>query len=119
MAAWWNPVLGRRGPGETDQVLFDFWSLVHFTSGVLLWKIGIEANIALMILIVAELLENYGGGVAVFNWLGRNFGWIKIFEGQTEYKGDSTGNMVSDIIIGTLGYVLAWYGFLPIGGQIF
>ena len=117
--SWFNPVIGRRGPGKTDQVLFDLWSIIHFISGILLWKLGIEANWALMILIVFEIFENYGGGVAFFNWLGNNFGSIKFFEEQADYKGDSLGNVVSDVIIGSLGYILAWNELLPIGGQLF
>lgn len=117
--SWWNPVIGRRGPGDNNQVLFDLWSIVHFISGILLWKLGVEANWALMILLVFEVVENYGGGVAFFNWLGNNFSGIKLLEAEQDYKGDSVGNVVSDMIIGSLGYILSWYGFLPIGGQWF
>lgn len=117
--AWWNPVIGRRGPGETDQVLFDAWSFVHFASGLILWKLGLDANVAIMTLIVFELIENYGGGVVVFNWLGRNFGWIKIFDEQADYQGDSTGNMVMDILIGVSAYALAWFEIIPLGATLF
>jgi hypothetical protein len=117
--AWWNPVIGRRGPGDTDQVLFDAWSFIHFASGLLLWKLGLDANVAIMTLIVFELIENYGGGVAIFNWLGRNFGWIKLFDEQADYKGDSTGNMVMDILIGVAAYALAWFEIIPLGATLF
>tara|TARA_Y100001973_G_C5138358_1_gene301550 strand:- start:449 stop:805 length:357 start_codon:yes stop_codon:yes gene_type:complete len=117
--SWYNPVIGRRGPGTTDQVLFDAWSLVHFASGLLLWKIGLPANVAIMVIVVAELIENFGGGVAFFNWLGRNFGWIKIFDGQEDYRGDSVGNMLMDIVIGITAFTLAWYGIIPLGEQWF
>ena len=90
-----------------------------FASGLLLWKLGLAANVAIMVIVVAELVENYVGGIALFNWLGRNFGWIKIFEGQGEYKGDSLGNMVADIVLGITGYTLAWYEIIPLGAQLF
>ena len=117
--SWWNPVIGRRGPGTTDQVLFDAWSFVHFASGLLLWKLGLGANVAIMTLLVFELIENYGGGVLFFNWLGRNFGWIKIFNEQEDYRGDSTGNMVMDIVIGVSAYALAWHEIIPLGATLF
>jgi len=116
----WNPVLGRRGPGDVDQVLFDLWSIVHFVSGIMLWKLGFDANVAFMILIAFELVENYFGGVIFFNWFGAKMGrWGKVFSSQENYKGDSIGNMLTDIMFGILGFVLCYYNFLPIGGQLF
>lgn len=118
--AWWNPVLGRRGPGEIDQVLFDVWTLVHFASGLILWKIGTPANVAFMLLLAFEVFEASGAGKMVFNWLGRIkwLQWLPIIESQKRYQGDSWGNMIVDMIVGILAFSLAFYGIIPLGERL-
>tara|TARA_B100000579_G_scaffold426027_1_gene432645 strand:+ start:4874 stop:5200 length:327 start_codon:yes stop_codon:yes gene_type:complete len=103
-----------------DQVLFDGWTIVHFVSGVVLWKIGCPANLAFALLLAFELFEASGLGVALFRWIGKIkwLQWLPIIETQKRYTGDSFGNMVTDVIIGLLGFTLAYYGYLPIGERL-
>ena len=115
--AWYNPVIGRRGPGQIDQVLFDWWSLVHVASGLILWKIGCPANLAFLLLVAFEVFEASGAGVWVFRQIGKIkwLQWLPIIETQKSYQGDSYGNMVMDIIIGVIAFSLAFYGIIPLG----
>ena len=110
-----GPVIGRRGSGLVDQALFDVWTLIHIGSATLLWWLGIEPNVALALIVGFEIIENSGIGYAVFNWLGNNkligsipiIGWL--LSSQSEYTGDSYGNLLSDIIVGSSVYLLLYY----------
>lgn len=102
-------VIGRRGPGYTDQMLFDWWSLVHFTSGFILALIGLEFLVALALLILFEFWENSRFGVAFWRNISNNrfVPKIEMFESQAEYQGDSWGNLVFDVIFGVAGFYVA------------
>jgi hypothetical protein len=100
-----NFVFGRRGPGYTDQVLLDLFSIVHFISGIILYLIGFEFVVAFGILIIFEVWEN--------SELGTSF-WRKyasrIWPSQRNYVGDSWGNLIADIVVGSLGYFVGvWF----------
>ena len=101
-------VLGRRGPGSTDQVFVDWWSLVHFVSGAILFLIGFDLDIAIVILIAWEVFENSPIGTALWRGLPRLFPSSKLdmIQSQSEYVGDSWGNMAFDVAFGILGWVI-------------
>jgi hypothetical protein len=108
-------VIGRRGPGYTDQMIVDWWSLIHFTSGLLLYLVGLEFIVALSILILFEFWENGRYGTAFFRNLPDWTGSIPIvssaldIDGQSQYQGDSWGNLFFDILFGIAGF---WAGGL-------
>ncbi len=98
-------VFGRRGPGYTDQMIFDWWSLVHFTSGFILAFLGAEFLVALAILVLFEFWENSRYGVNFWrtfpDWLPVK---IEMIESQKQYQGDSWGNLFFDILFGLAGF---------------
>lgn len=100
-------VLGRRGPGSTDQVFVDAWSTVHFLSGAILYLIGFDLDIAILILIAWEVFENSPIGTALWRSLPRFFpnSGLEMIDSQAEYVGDSWGNMAFDVVFGILGWV--------------
>ena len=98
-------VFGRRGPGYIDQFIVDFYSLFHFFSGFLL-GVWFEDDwlIVLSILVFWEIVENSSRGTRFWRE------WVSLLlpgEDQTNYYGDSWGNLISDIIIGMIGYWVA------------
>jgi hypothetical protein len=101
-------VLGRRGPGSTDQVFVDSWSFVHFVSGAILFLIGFDLAIAIVILIAWEVFENSPIGTALWRSLPRLFpnSRTEMIQSQSEYVGDSWGNMAFDVVFGILGWVI-------------
>ena len=117
-------VWGRRGPGYTDQVIIDLWSIVHFISGTLLWKLGLDPYPAFLVLVAFEILENSSFGTAIFRALpdivpmGKR---IAIIRDQGHYVGDSWGNLIFDIIFGVAGYYAgdAIFTFFGWGGTLF
>jgi hypothetical protein len=110
------PVWGRRGPGLIDQMIIDWWSIVHFISGTALWILGFDIYQTAVILIVFEIWENSRFGINFFNQLpGRIYALlpfakrakIEFIEAQKDYVGDSWGNLVFDIIFGLSGWLIA------------
>ena len=124
MADWRDSLVwGRRGPGYTDQMLFDLWSIVHFISGLTLWKLGVEPSTAVIILIAFEIIENSPIGTAFFRALPDIIPWggrIAIVKDQGHYIGDSWGNLIFDVIFGVAGFYSAEILFELIGwaGQV-
>jgi hypothetical protein len=110
--AWWRSermVWGRRGPGYTDQVFFDVWTLVHLFFGALLWKLGVPPTYAVIILVLFELWENSAAGTAFFRMLPKAVPSLRGFaawDAQSEYRGDSWGNAAFDILAGVGAYYL-------------
>ena len=100
-------VVGRRGPGTTDQVFVDPWSILHFVSGAILYLIGFDLDITIIILIAWEVFENSPIGTALWRILPRLFpsSRLEMINSQAEYVGDSWGNMAFDVIFGILGWV--------------
>lgn len=110
------PVWGRRGPGLTDQMIIDPWSIVHFISGTILWFIGFDFYQSIVILIIFEIWENSRFGIAFFNQLPNRLyalvpagkrNKIEFIEAQKDYVGDSWGNLIFDIIFGLSGWLIA------------
>lgn len=103
-------VIGRRGPGYIDQMLFDWWSLVHFASGFVLALLGLEFLVALALLVLFEFWENSRFGVAFWRSFGDTFGnstRLDMIQSQSEYRGDSWGNLVFDVVFGVAGFYVA------------
>lgn len=101
-------VLGRRGPGSTDQVFVDWWSLVHFASGGLLFFVGFDLAMTIVLLIAWEVFENSPIGTALWRSLPRVFpsSNLEMIQSQSDYVGDSWGNMAFDVAFGILGWVI-------------
>ena len=100
-------VIGRRGPGYIDQMIFDWWSLVHFASGFFLAVLGLEFLVALGILILFEFWENSRFGIAFWRNVGMNSSRLEMFKSQADYRGDSWGNMIFDVLFGIAGFYVA------------
>lgn len=83
---------------KDSQDMFDLWTLVHFTSGLslglLLHTVPLSQQLMICGLIGVgwELWENSSSGI---EW------WQK--HGHKEYAGDSTANLVTDVLVMVLG----------------
>lgn len=106
MADWRDRfVFGRRGPGYTDQVLLDLFSIIHFLSGLILYLLGFEFVVAFGLLVIFEVWENSNAGTAFW----RKY-MARVFPSQRSYYGDSWGNLIADIVVGVLGYFVGvWF----------
>jgi len=106
----WGPILGGRSndPQLADQRLLDIWSLIHAFSGWLLYSLGFQPALAFMLLIAFEVIENSGIGFWFFQKVfPQNIPLLSA--GQSNYIGDSWGNMMSDIVIGSAVYCAFYY----------
>jgi len=97
-------VWGRRGPGYVDQFPVDFYSIFHFFSGFLLGIWLVDWPIALMALVAWEIFENSSRGTKFWS---EYMNLLMPGEDQLHYVGDSWGNLITDIVIGMIGYYVA------------
>ena len=99
-------VFGRKGPGLIDQFPIDFYSIIHFMSGFLLgiWFESDGFFIVLSILVAWEVIENSSRGTAFWR---KYLSLLLPGDDQANYYGDSWGNLITDIIIGMIGYYVA------------
>jgi len=97
-------VFGRRGPGLIDQFPVDFYSLFHFMSGFLLGMWFDEWYLPFAILVAWEIIENSQRGTKFWR---EYVSLLLPGDDQTNYYGDSWGNLITDIVIGMIGYYVA------------
>jgi len=84
-----------------DRTHIDYWSVIHFFSGVILailfkylgFRFIISFSIAFIILFLWEIIEPL---------LFKSFNWR---------FGEKISNQITDIIFGCLGFILYWFLF--------
>lgn len=78
-----------------DKSMFDWWSIQHFTSGVVVGSLGL-LNVG-QYFVLHSLFEAWENTIGIVEW--QKWGWKK-------YEGDSYRNILGDTISGTAGFYM-------------
>lgn len=81
-------------PEDIDQSMVDYWSLVHWMSGVTLNSVfRLDKRVVFSLAVIWEIIENSSMGTYIWESVGDN-----------TYHGDSNINILTDILFVMLGF---------------
>ena len=81
--------------------LFDKFSVLHFSTGMLWYYLGFNMISLLIVHIIFEIVENSKPGMLIINK------YFKLWPGGKP-RSDSIVNIIGDIIISLIGFIIAY-----------